>query len=208
MRETTSEICSESERDSLMASPSSFISCLSCGSTVPPCQKSTYQHPASGPPRTHFQVFRFNRSRAILRCIVLQPQRFQTRGQSCLSVCIQSRKRSFRRPEVAAKEIQGFLGGERKSHLHFPSSATDLRSSTPQPLPYCPFVPPKNRRRNYSRRWHQFSCGTKCFAYKTLRGPVGHRDQSVRLADAKQFRRDALGPWGKHRPEHTQHNVE
>src|ERR1700681_2604804 len=136
MRETTSEICSESERDSLMASPSSFISCLSCGSTVSPCQKSPYHDPASGAHRTHFQVFRFNRSRAILRCIVLQPQRFQTRAQSCLSVCIQSRKRSFGRSEVAAKEIQGFLGWERKSHLHFPSNTTYLSRSVAEPLPY------------------------------------------------------------------------
>src|SRR5271157_2300793 len=36
MRATTSEICSESERDSLMASPSSFMSCFSCGSTGSP----------------------------------------------------------------------------------------------------------------------------------------------------------------------------
>src|ERR1700726_3271091 len=36
IRETTSEICSESDEDSLIASPSSFMSCLSCGSTYPP----------------------------------------------------------------------------------------------------------------------------------------------------------------------------
>src|SRR6202050_793038 len=36
MRETTSAICSESESDSLMASPSSFIGCFSCGSTGSP----------------------------------------------------------------------------------------------------------------------------------------------------------------------------
>src|SRR3954462_4775295 len=36
MRDTTSEICSESDKDSLIASPSSFISCLSCGSTESP----------------------------------------------------------------------------------------------------------------------------------------------------------------------------
>src|SRR6266699_4518858 len=36
MRETTSAICSESARDSLMASPNSFIRCFSCWSTNPP----------------------------------------------------------------------------------------------------------------------------------------------------------------------------
>src|SRR3984893_3118526 len=36
MRETTSAICSESERDSLIASPSSFIKSFSCWSTCPP----------------------------------------------------------------------------------------------------------------------------------------------------------------------------
>src|SRR4051812_50153139 len=36
MRDTTSEICSESDKESLIASPSSFISCLSCGSTESP----------------------------------------------------------------------------------------------------------------------------------------------------------------------------
>src|SRR5205807_8848772 len=38
IRETTSAICSESARDSLIASPSSFISCLSCWSTIPPLE--------------------------------------------------------------------------------------------------------------------------------------------------------------------------
>src|ERR1700747_2773078 len=65
MRDTTSEICSESERDSLMASPSSFMSCLSCGSTSPPSQ-SPYNYRCHLTPNGSPVVVRW-------RCAIVDP---------------------------------------------------------------------------------------------------------------------------------------
>src|SRR5579859_2035049 len=142
MRETTSEICSESERDSLIASPSSFISCLSCGSTGPPCLRSHYHHLASSANGANFEIFGRHLRRSVCRRIVFSPQRFQLRRQLFLPCLVPPRERHLRRAEIAAEKIHHSFRRIRINKLSVPARAAEMLRAGPQPLPHDALLTP------------------------------------------------------------------
>src|SRR5215472_9139757 len=88
-----------------MASPSSFISCLSCGSTRPPCLRQSYHDLELSAISADVEIFAYHRRRPILRRIVFRSHRFHVYGQRVLPVFMQPRKGDLRRTEVKAEEI-------------------------------------------------------------------------------------------------------
>src|SRR5579859_1782329 len=134
MRETTSEICSESDRDSLIASPSSFMSCLSCGSTGFPLLRQNYHDLRSSANGAHLEIFGVHRSVAILGRIVFCPKRFQFCSQRSLTGLIQSGEGDLRRSKVPAEKTYHLPGREWIGKMRILPRALDPLRAGAKPL--------------------------------------------------------------------------